>query len=158
MPTYRIYYAERDPSTAVDTARYSSPSERLRGLRGSSRVIDETEWEEEVEGRDRSAALEAFFAGHVGSRSDVMWVDSVGDSHPIEGIEDYNPEKTYTWIENGKLMEYQGLDEATPGTVSCPLCDGAGEVTAEVADEYLTGYEGETVDGEDDSEERITWG
>ena len=66
----------------------------MRGLGGASRVIDETEWEEEVERRDRAAALEAFFAGHVGSRSDVMWVDSGGDSHPIKGVEDYNPEKT----------------------------------------------------------------
>ena len=140
MPTYRIYYAERDPSTAVDTSRYGSPDERLRNLGSSGSSMDETEWEEEVEGRDRPAALEAFFAAHVGSRSDVMWVDADGDSHQIEGVGDYQPEKTYIWIENNKLMEYQGLDEATAGMVSCPLCDGAGEVTVEAADDYLGEY------------------
>ena len=141
MPTYRIYYAERDPSTPVDTARYTSPAERLYSLgRAGGTRIEETEWEEEIEARDRAAALEAFFAGHVGSRSDVMWVDANADSHPVEGVDAYNPEKTYIWIENDKLMEYQGIDEATPGMTACPLCEGAGEVTVEVADEYLAEY------------------
>jgi len=156
VPTYRIYYAERDPSTAVDSARYATPTERLRGLGSGGQPIDETEWEEEVEGRDDTAALEAFFAGHVGSRSEVMWVDANGDSHPIEGVGDYQPEKTYIWVENGKLMEYQGFDEATPGMVSCPLCEGAGEVTVEVADEYLGEHGQEIV--EDEEEGRPTWG
>jgi hypothetical protein len=157
VPTYRIYYSERDPNTAVDTARYTSPAERLYNIgRGSSR-IEETEWEEEVEGRDRVAALEAFFADHVGSRSDVMWVDSNGDSHAIEGVEDYNPEKTYIWIEKDKLMEYQGVDEATPGMTACPLCEGAGEVTVEAADEFLAGY-GEGIIEEGEEKERPTWG
>jgi hypothetical protein len=142
--TYRIYYSERDPSTHADSSRYTSPAERLPGFGGMRDAIDETEWEEEVEGRDKAGALVAFFANHVGSRSDVMWVDASGDSHPIEGTRDYEPEKTYIWIENGKLMEFQGLDEATPGMVACPLCDGAGEVTVEVADEYL-GEHGEEI-------------
>jgi hypothetical protein len=140
MPTYRIYYSERDPGTAVDTDRYTSPAERLRTIGSGGGTGDETEWEEEVEGRDGPAALEAFFAAHVASRSDVMWVDANGDSRPVEGVGDYEPDKVYIWIENGKLMEYQGLDEATPGLVSCPLCEGAGEVTVEVADEYLAAY------------------
>lgn len=156
MPTYRIYYAERDPSTPVDTARYTSPAERLYSLgRAGGSRIDETEWEEEIEGRDRAAALEAFFAGHVGSRSEVMWVDANGDSHPIEGVGDYQPEKTYIWLEKNKLMEYQGLDEATPGMTACPLCEGAGEVSVEVADEYLSGY-GEGIVEEEDGEYKPT--
>jgi hypothetical protein len=106
--------------------------------------MDETEWEEEVEGRDQAAALEAFFAEHVTARSDVMWVDANGDSHAIEGVGDYEPQKAYIWIENGNLMEYQGIDAATPGMVSCPLCDGTGEVTTEAADEYL-GEAGEQI-------------
>lgn len=156
MPTYRIYYSERDPSTAVDTSRYTLPAERLPGFGRMRDAIDETEWEEEVEGRDKAAALEAFFAGHVGARSDVMWVDANGDSHAIEGIGDYQPEKTYIWIENNKLMEYQGLDEATPGMVACPLCDGAGEVSVEVADEYLGEYDEGIV--EEEEEDRPTLG
>jgi hypothetical protein len=137
VPTYRIYYTERDPSTPVDTSRYTSPIERLPGYGRARDAIDETEWEEEAEGRDRAAALEAFFAGHVGSRSDVMWVDNNGESHPIEGVGDYNPEMTYLGMEDGKLLEYQGLDEATPGSPASPLCEGAGEVSVEVAAEYL---------------------
>lgn len=146
MPTYRIYYTERDPSTAVDTSRYESPSERLLGRRQAARAYEETEWEEEVEGGEASAALHAFFAGHVGSRSDVIWVDTNGDSHSLESSDDYDPDKTYIWIENEKLMEYQGFDEATPGMVSCPLCEGAGEVTVEVADEYLAEFGEEVVE------------
>lgn len=144
MPTYRIYYSERGPTNAADTSRYTSTAERLPGLGRARDAIDETEWEEEVEGRDKGAALEAFFANHVASRTDVMWVDANGDSHAIEGTGDYQPEKTYIWVENDKLMEYQGLDEATPGMTACPLCDGAGEVTVEVADEYL-GEHGEEI-------------
>jgi hypothetical protein len=156
MPTYRIYYTERDPSTAVDTSRYESPSARLRGLGSAGRGIDETEWEEEVEGRDGAAALEAFFREHVSDRSQVMWVDEHGEGQQIEGVAEYDPEKTYIWIENEKLMEYQGLDEATPGMVSCPLCEGAGEVTVEVAAEYLAEIGEEGIEGED--QDRITWG
>jgi hypothetical protein len=137
MPTYRIYYSERDPGT-VDTDR--SPAESLRTLGSSGNAIDETEWEEEVEASDGPAALQAFFAAHAVSGSDVMWVDANGDSRQVEGTGDYETDKVYIWIENGKLMEYQGLDEGTPGLVSCPLCEGAGEVTVEVADEYLADY------------------
>ena len=50
MPTYRIYYSERDPGTAVDTDRFASTADRLPGLGGSGDPMDETEWEEEVEG------------------------------------------------------------------------------------------------------------
>jgi hypothetical protein len=137
VPTYRIYYSERDTGTAADPERYMSPAERLSGLGSVGGQMDETEWEEEVEGRDRAEALGVFFAAHVASRSDIMWVDAKGDSHPVEDAGDYQPEKSYIWIEDGKLMEYQGLDEATPGMVSCPLCEGTGEVTSNVADEYL---------------------
>jgi hypothetical protein len=53
-------------------------------------------------------------------------------------------------------MEYQGLDEATPGMTACPLCEGAGEVTLEVAEEYLGEYGEEIV--EEEEEGRPTWG
>lgn len=118
--------------------------------------MDETEWEEEVEGGDGAAALEAFFREHVSDRSNVMWVDEDGEGQQIVGGAEYVPDKTYIWMENGKLMEYQGLDEATPGMVSCPLCEGAGEVTVEVADEYLAEYGGENI--EDENQDRNTCG
>jgi len=153
MPTYRIYYTERDPGTAVDTSRYGSPSELLRSLGSARREMDETEWEEEVEGRDGAAALDAFFKEHIRDTSQLMWVDERGESHPIEGLS-YEPDKAYIWIENEKLMEYQGLEEATPGMVSCPLCEGAGEVSAEVADEYVAEYGAEGIEDEDQG--RIT--
>jgi len=156
LPTYRIYYTERDPSTAVDASRYESPSARLRGLGSVGGGTSETEWEEEVEGRDGVAALDAFFREHVSDRSQVMWVDERGEGQQIEGVAEYDPDKTYIWIENDKLMEYQGLDEATPGMVSCPLCEGAGEVTVEVADEYLAEIGEEGI--EDEDQDRITWG
>ena len=136
MPTYRIYYAERDPGTTADPERYTSPAERLSSLGSSGGRMDATEWEEEVEGKDASEALDAFFREHIRDNSELMWVDEHGASHPAEGLS-YEPARTYIWIENGKLMEYQGLDEGTPGMVSCPLCEGSGEVTADVADQYV---------------------
>ena len=155
MPTYRIYYAERE-LTEDDRSLFRSA--RLGGL-GLQRQepFNETEWEEEVEGRDGTAALEAFFRAHTNDRSQVMQVDENGESQPLTGVADYEPEKTYIWIENDKLMEYQGLDEGTPGMVSCPLCEGAGEVTVEVADEYLGEY-GEGIAEREPEEERPTWG
>ena len=154
MPTYRIYYTEREP-TEDDRSLFQGA--RLGGL-GLQRQepYNETEWEEEVEGRDRAAALEAFFRAHAADRAQVMSVDEQGESRPLTGAGDFEPDKTYIWIENDKLMEYQGLDEGTPGMVSCPLCEGAGEVTVEVADDYL----GESGEGivEEEEEERPTWG
>ena len=47
-------------------------------------------------------------------------------------------------------MEYQGMDETTPGMVTCPLCGGEGEVEEEIADEFLTDRE--------EGKEEITWG
>ena len=155
MPTYRIYYAERE-STEDDRALFQAG--RLGGL-GLHRQepYSETEWEEEVEGRDAAAALDTFFGAHTTDRSQVMQVDENGDSQALTGVADYETDKTYIWIENNKLMEYQGIDEATAGMVSCPLCEGAGEVTVDVADEYLAEF-GEGIAEREPEEERPTWG
>ncbi len=141
MPTYRVYYAERQLG-ASDTSDSFSQMPTVRGTRPTDYHSD-TEWEEEVEGRNTSEALEAFFREHVRDRREVRWVDERGESRPIEGVSDYESDKAYIWIEDQKLMEYQGIDEATPGMVACPLCDGAGEVTLETADEYLAGSDEE---------------
>ena len=135
MPTFRVYYAERMPQGARDWMR-------MYGLRRGGADPEETrheeiEWEEEVEGETGPRALESFFREHVRDRADVMLVDETGESHKILGVEDYDPEKTYIWIEDDKLLEYQGMDEAVPGMATCPLCGGEGEVVAEVADEFL---------------------
>jgi hypothetical protein len=115
----------------------------------------ETEWEEEVEGKDAVAVLDTFFKEHVRDNSELLWVDETGESRPVEGLS-YDPARTYIWIEDGKMMEYQGVDEATPGMVSCPLCEGQGEITIEQADEYLAALGEQIVEEED--EERVTWG
>jgi len=141
VPTYRVYFAEREPGGSAG----SSPllHEHNRVMYGPNReVFSETEWEEEVEARSPVAALEAFFREHARSSNDLRWVDEAGDSQEVAGL-DYDPDKTYIWIENDKLMEYQGIDEATAGKVSCPLCEGNGEVDPEVADEYLAIWEPE---------------
>jgi len=114
---------------------------RTYGLRGAGvepegESHEEVEWEEEVEARSAAEALDTFFREHVSDRTQVMWVDEAGESHMLRGIEDYESEKPYIWIEDDKLMAYQGMDEVTPGMATCPLCGGAGEVVAEVADEF----------------------
>ncbi len=154
MPAYRIYHAERevgdqrpdDPLGPVPTHRVFRHAD----------YVNETEWEEEFEGRDSSAALDAFFKEHVREDSQLMWVDDHGESQAFEGLS-YDPGKTYVWIEDGKLMEFQGVHEATSGMVSCPLCDGAGEVAIEMADEYLSDY-GEEMTEEEGERDRTTWG
>ena len=154
MSTYRIYYTERevgdnrtgDALNALALSRAYRPGD----------YVSETEWEEEVEAPNTDGALDSFFKEHVRDNSELMWVDDDGESRPVEGVT-YDADKTYIWIENGKLLEYQGVDEATPGMVSCPLCEGAGEVTTEVADEFLADY-GEEPEEAGQEEERTTWG
>ena len=145
MPTYRIYYAEREvgdqrlnePMGGVDHWRIAKHGE----------YVSETEWEEEVEASSADTALDLFFKEHVRDNSELMVINDEGESEALSGLS-YDPDKTYIWIENGKLLEYQGLDEATPGMVSCPLCEGTGEVTTEVADEYVAEYGEELVEQE----------
>ena len=59
-----------------------------------------------------------------------------GRSHPIEGVADYNPGSVYLWIEDGMMMEYQGIEEMTPGKAICPMCNGSGEIDESLADSY----------------------
>ncbi len=135
MPHFRVYYAERMPRGARDwmralgARRLASDPEEIRHR--------EVEWEEQLEARNAAEALDAFFREHVSDQTQVMWVDETGESHELQGVEDYDPEKTYIWIEDDKLMEYQGMDETTPGMATCPLCGGEGEVVAEVAEEFI---------------------
>ncbi len=141
MPSFRVYYAERMPRGARDWMRTS-------GLAGAGAQTEEmghkeVEWEEEVEATDARRALDSFFREHAKERAQVMWVDDTGESHQIRGIDDYDPEKTYIWIEDDKLMEYQGMDESALGMATCPLCRGEGEVVSEVAEEFMADEEQE---------------
>jgi hypothetical protein len=141
MPTFRVYYIERMPRGARDWMRMYG-LHRV-GAEPEGTRHEEVEWEEEVEARSAAEALDAFFREHVPDRAQVMWVDEAGESHEMRGIEDYDPNKSYIWIEDDKLMEYQGMDEAAPGMATCPLCGGEGEVISEVADEFMAAEEEE---------------
>jgi hypothetical protein len=149
VPTYRVYYAERMPRGAGDWKktyglhRWGSEDQRLL-------EHEEVEWEEDVEATDVGRALDSFFKQHVRDNTQLMWVDEAGDGHEVEGVR-YEPEKTYIWIEDDKLMEYQGMDETTPGMVTCPLCGGEGEVEESIADEFLA-------EDEEEGEGGVTWG
>src|SRR5437588_10477543 len=125
MATYRVYYAEREPAESPATA-----SERLARLgRSGDAAYNETEWEDDVQADSPVEALDAFFRNHVpGGRNSIRWLDDDGRSYSLEAAEDYDPDRTYIWEENGRGMEFQGVDEATPGMVTCPLCNGHGEV------------------------------
>ena len=144
MPTYRIYYAEREVRDPHFLPDFLGSSRRIDDIE----VVAESDWEEEVDADSEPKALEEFFRGHAGGRSHVLWVDDDGRGQEIHGIGEWDPQLTYVWIEEGKLMEYQGMDEATPGMVTCPLCDGAGEVGEEVAEQFLAEQGEEVADGD----------
>jgi hypothetical protein len=141
MGNYRVYYVER----AVDGMDARDVMSNIYGGTGGGGVIDpnrvtETEWEEEYEGRNAEEALAAFFRDHAGEDPDVRMLEEDGTASFVGSLAEYNPDRTYIWVEDGKLMEYQGIDEATPGMVACPLCDGTGEVDEAVAQEFAEKY------------------
>jgi hypothetical protein len=142
MPSYRIYYAEQDISP---DDRHTLFGRYPDDGRYEVEVLEETHWEENVEARDPYEALDSFFREHLDSRSTMMWVDDKRRTRAVEG-RDLDIEKTYIWIEDDKLMELQGIEEGTPGMVSCPLCDGAGEIDEATAEEFAVAMgEGEEV-------------
>jgi hypothetical protein len=150
MPTYRIYYAERDPGTKTGAKIPSYTYGDDSPIQFGKEPLQETEWEEQVDAESSVEALDAFLRARVKDNRELAWVDDDGESHPVEGL-DYNPDLTYIWVENGKLMEYQGFDEATPGMVTCPLCNGHGEVDEELAAEFEEAWgeeEEDTIDAD----------
>jgi hypothetical protein len=136
MPTFRIFYIEHEGEADEASFTPTTPADDDDGEGGL-----QTEWEETVEARNASAALEAFFGEHVSSREEVRIIDEDGDPRSVGGTEEFDPDRMYIWVENGKVMEYQGMQEATPGMVTCPLCDGAGEVDEEVSQQFLEEWE-----------------
>jgi hypothetical protein len=129
MARYRIFYVERQPKNA------GTLNDVRDALAGGHRFFKETDWEEPIEANNAAAALDSFFREHAGHPESVMIIEEDGRSYPVPTL-DYDPDRTYVWIEGGSLMEYQGMAEATEGTVTCPLCDGAGEVDEEIAREF----------------------
>ena len=135
MPTYRIYYAERE---AAERGGYRSPGHVFGEdipLPAGGGHVRETEWEEEVDANSEVEALDAFFREHAPDRSRIGVLGDDGNSRAMENW-DFDPDATYIWTEQDRMMEYQGIDEATPGMITCPLCNGHGEVDEETAAEF----------------------
>jgi len=135
MPTYRIYYFERQ-LTGV------RPRDYLEHL-GLDRIAQEgdtpkgveTEWEEDIDADDERDALRTFFRDHLENESDLGFLDERGERQRPWRIDDLDPNRTYIWIEGDKLMQYQGI-ESLADLVACPLCGGSGKVTPDVAEEF----------------------
>ena len=140
MPTFRIYYIERELKdrsfpTSINQAMHAEIPQDYVG---------ETEWEENYEAKNWEQAMDAFFRDHAAG-GEVGIIEEDGMSRPVTETEGWDNDRTYVWIEEGRLMLYQGLDESTPGMVACPLCDGSGEVDEAMAEEFA-----EAMGGEDD--------
>ncbi len=129
MARFRVFYIERQPKDSGGQIDLRAAAAR------PGHSFKETDWAEQVEAANATAALDSFFRDHAGRAEGVMIIEEEGRGHPVEGL-DYDPDRTYVWVEDGKLLEYQGMAEATAGAVSCPLCDGSGEVDEEIAQEF----------------------
>lgn len=135
MPTYRIYYFERQ-LTGV------RPRDYLEHL-GWDRIEPEaeipqgteTEWEEDIEAEDERDALRIFFRDHLKDEADLGYLDERGEPQRPWRLDDLDPERTYLWVEGDKLMQYQGI-ESLANLVACPLCGGSGRVSPDVAEEF----------------------
>ncbi|MEO8456901.1 MAG: hypothetical protein ABI559_03710 [Chloroflexota bacterium] len=139
MPRYRIFYAEHGP--ANDESLSIAPEETFGGEPsndGDSGDEEESQWEENYDANNAPGALAGFFADHAPDQSQIALVEEDGSTRAVSGA--FDPDRTYIWVEEGMLMEYQGIQEATPGTVACPLCDGTGEVDEAIAEEYAEQY------------------
>ena len=132
MPNFRIYYVARRPH-GIRLGSGDIPSlEENRGLLRHG----EMNWEEDVEARNAREALRAFFEEHLPSLSDLAYIDEDGRTQRPYRIDDFDPNRTYVWTEDDRLMEFQGIEALEGGLVPCPLCGGSGEVTQDVAAEF----------------------
>jgi len=144
MPTFRIYYIARTPHGMRIDSEYTRPLEEPRGLLRH----DETQWEEDVEARNVREALRAFFEEHLPGLSGLAYIDEDGRTQRPYRIDDFDPDRTYVWTEDDKLMEFQGIESLEGGLVPCPLCGGSGEVTPKIAEQF------EEIEEEDEEYER----
>lgn len=132
MPRFRIYYVARRPHGIRIDSEYTRSLEEPRGLLSHR----EMNWEEDVEARNAREALRAFFEEHLERLSDLAYIDDDGRTQRSRRIDDFDPNRTYVWTEDDKLMEFQGIENLEGGLVPCPLCGGSGEVTPDVAKEF----------------------
>ncbi|UCH86249.1 MAG: hypothetical protein JSU97_06855 [Dehalococcoidia bacterium] len=132
MPNFRIYYVARRPHGIHIDSEYTRSLEEPRGLLRHG----EMNWEEDVEAKNAREALRAFFEEHLERLSDLAYIDEDGRTQRPRRIDDFDPDRTYVWTEDDKLMEFQGIENLEGGLVPCPLCGGSGEVTPSVAEEF----------------------
>jgi hypothetical protein len=132
MPRFRIYYVARRPHGIQIDSEYTRTLEEPRGLLQHR----EMNWEEDIEARNPREALRAFFEEHLERLSDLAYIDEDGRTQRPSGSEAFDPDRTYVWTEDDKLMEFQGIESLEGGLVPCPLCGGSGEVTPDVAQEF----------------------
>lgn len=140
MARYRIFYAEHGPADADSLT--VAPEPTFGPENEDAETDSDSEWEETYDANNAEGALAGFFADHAPNREQIAMIEEDGNANPV-GFDNFDPDRTYIWVEDGALMEYQGIQEATPGTVSCPLCDGTGEVDEAVAEEYAERFETE---------------
>jgi hypothetical protein len=132
MPSYRVNYLGRSSNAPGSGAANDLPNFMTNRQSG----LTETEFEDELQATTPAQALVAFFGEHAERREDVMLLGADGRAHAIEGVADYDPGTVYLWIEDGLMMEYQGIEEMTPGKAICPMCNGSGEIDESLADSY----------------------
>jgi hypothetical protein len=105
-----------------------------RDILDSENVGEQERFSEWVEATHLADALRKFFRDH--SRDGrVLWLDDDERAYPVEGRK-YLLNMQYIWIEDQKLMEYEGIQRASRYRSTCPLCDGDGQVDSELADEF----------------------
>ena len=106
MPRFRIYYVARRPHGIQIDSEYTRSLEEPRGLLRHG----EMDWEEDVEAKNAREALRAFFEEHLESLSDLAYIDEDGRTQRPRRIDDFDPNRTYVWTEDDKLMEFQGIE------------------------------------------------
>jgi hypothetical protein len=135
MRTFRIYYMEREVAENKSAVLVGDILGSAGGALPPLEVRGE-EWEETINAPNERAAIQEFFREHGIARYAVHILEEDGTSREVEDGEPWDPLRTYMWVEDGKLMEFQGMDETAPGMVSCPLCGGEGEVPEAMAQDY----------------------
>jgi hypothetical protein len=135
MRSYRIYYSEKE----VAEGQGGSMVGDVLGSAGGAMPMEVLgdQWEETVDADNVQDAIETFFREHEVARDAVHLIEEEGNSRAVEPGEQWDPDRTYLWMEEGKLMEFEGLEERAPGMVDCPLCDGEGEVAEQIAEDSV---------------------